>query len=228
MKNFNWRAFQAYRYDIKVNRDDMREYYSHVINVANSFPRDSIAIGALNIQDLIQAGNVGLVEAWAKVDWERIDKSPNPQAELWSYLKKRIKFAIRREIDNHGTIIKIPRRELEKSRKNLTAHDKILVNTFGMFFDFTKIITHQDDTAPWIAIRLEELIDDALGTYVHNVDHRDILKKFYGIGLDKCTQKELAEEYKITPGNIQTIVSRTREKLNNEEFKLIIENFYKD
>ena len=224
MKNFNWRAFQAYRYDIKVNRDDLKDYYSHVINIANSFPRDSIAIGALNIQDLIQAGNVGLVEAWAKVDWERIDKSPNPQAELWSYLKKRIKFAIRREIDNYGTTIKIPRRDLEKARKNLTAHEKIVVNIFPKFFD--EEIWAEDKISLWMSIQLEELIDDALNKYVVEYDHRQILKLFYGIGHDRMTTKELAKRYDTSTNYISLIINRTKEKLKNDEFKIIIETFY--
>ena len=228
MKNFNWRAFQAYRYDIKVNRDDMRDYYSHVINVAGSFPRDSLAIGALNIQDLIQAGNVSLVEAWDKVDWDRIDKSPNPQAELWSYLKKRIKFGIRQHINMHANAIRIPTRDLKKASKNMKAHDKLIVNSFGMFFDFTKVITYQDDTAPWIAIQLEELIDDGLKKFVLDVDHRDILKKFYGIGHEKHKLKRLSEIYRKSENAIKKIVFNTRNKLNNEEFKTIIENFYKN
>ena len=228
MKNFNWRAFQAYRYDVKVNRDDMKDYYPHVINVANSFPRDSIAIGALNIQDLIQAGNVGLVEAWAKVDWERIDKSPNPQAELWSYLKKRIKFAIRREIDNYGTTIKIPRRDIEEARKNLKGHDKILVGTFGSFFDKSRFLADIDDPAPWIAIMLEEFINDELEKHVPNVDHRNILLKFYGIGYEKHTLKGLAEIYRKSENAIKKIVFNTKNKLDTEEFKTIIENFYKN
>lgn len=228
MKNFNWKAFQAYRYDIKVNRDDMKDYYPHVINLANSFPRDSIAIGVLNIQDLIQAGNISLVEAWAKVDWDRIDKSPNPQAELWSYLKKRIKFGIRQHINTHANAIRIPTRDLKESSKNMTSHEKIIVNVFANFFDKDRYLMYVEDVGPWKSLQLESLIDDALNKCVHNVDHRDILKKFYGIGYEKHSQKILAEQYRLTPSNIQTIVSRIREKLNNNEFKLTIENFYKN
>ena len=228
MKNFNWRAFQAYRYDVKVNRDDMKNYYPHVINIANSFPRDSIAIGVLNIQDLIQAGNISLVEAWAKVDWERIDSSPNPQAELWSYLKKRIKFGIRQHINTHANTIRIPTRDLKEASKNMKAHEKLLVGSFGSFFDKTRFLADTVDPAPWIAIMLEEFIIDELEKHVPSVDHRDILLKFYGIGYEKYTLKGLAKIYRKSENAIKKIVFNTKNKLDTEEFKTIIENFYKN
>ena len=87
--------------------DSIEMYYQWVHKIARSFPKHSIAIGALNYQDLVQAGYVGLVEAWNKVDHSRT------QGEIWTFLKKRIKWAIRREVDKHGAFIKIPRRNLE-------------------------------------------------------------------------------------------------------------------
>ena len=225
MKKFNYRAFNQYRYDVSVSRDDMTRFYPHVINIANTFPRDSIAIGVLNIEDLIQAGNIGLVEAWNKVDWNRIKKSKNPDGEIWTYLKTRIKFAIRREIDNAGAFIKVPRRDLEQARKNLTHHDKILVNMFPQFFDEEMWI---EDDHPWHGILLEELINDELYRVELNYDNIDILLKFYGIGFEKKSRKELAKEYNKHETNIGVILNRTRKKLDNEHFKNIIENFYKN
>ena len=227
MKKFNYRAFNQYRYDVSVSRDDMTRFYPHVINIANTFPRDSIAIGVLNIEDLIQAGNVGLVEAWNRVDWDKIENSTNPDGELWSFLKTRIKFAIRQSINTNANSIRIPTRDIKEASKNMKSHEKLLVGTFGMFFDKNRFLTDVIDPAPWIAIQLEEIINDELYKVETNYDNIDILLKFYGVGFDKTSRKQLAKEYKKNETNIGVILNRTRKKLDNEHFKNIIENFYK-
>ena len=101
MKYYNHRAHKAHQYDLKVQKDThLNRMLPHVLQIASQFSRESIAIGALNYQDLYQAGYLGLLEAWEKVDWDMINKSPNPDGQLWSYLKRRIKGAIRRSIYN--------------------------------------------------------------------------------------------------------------------------------
>ena len=226
MKNFSAKTYFQYKEDMLVDRGhDLDKYYPHVVTIANTFPRESMAIGALDINDLIQSGNVGLIEAWERVDWDRIDKSPNPQGELWSFLKIRIKGAIRRAIDNDGSTIKTPRRSLEESRSKLTAHEKIIVNVFPNLRDYEAVI-YPESVDPYISIQLEELIDDELKRVVHNINHQDILKMFYGVGFDQMSQKELAEKYRTNHGNIQKIIQRCKSKLNNKEFKNIIETFY--
>ena len=231
MKKFNYRAFNQYRYDIDVSRDDLTRFYPHVIMIANTFPRDSIAIGVLNIEDLIQAGNVGLVEAWNKVNWEKIDKSPNPNGELWSFLKKRIKGRIRREIDKYASFIARPINQQEEMRKNMNPNGvpQIFVSTFASFFDSLKFIADQPNVALWQTLLLEEVIDDGLNKYVVEKDHRDILKHFYGIGLfEKLSTKELAEQYDKSPNYISLIINRTKDKLRNDEFEALIDYTYEN
>ena len=62
MKWYLHKHLKMHQQDIKEAKDDIARFYPHVIQVANSFPRDGIAIGALNLQDLIQAGYVGLIQ----------------------------------------------------------------------------------------------------------------------------------------------------------------------
>ena len=225
MKYYNHRAHKAHQYDLKVQKDThLNRMLPHVLQIASQFSRESIAIGALNYQDLYQAGYLGLLEAWEKVDWDMINKSPNPDGQLWSYLKRRIKGAIRRSIDNGGDFIKVPRRELEEHRSKLTGVDKMLVNTFPKFFD--EELPVWDNHSSYISIQLEEIIEDELYKVERNADNRHILLAFYGIGVDKTSQKKLAELYDTSHGNIQKIIARTRKKLNTKEFETIIENFY--
>ena len=224
MKWLNWSHHFKHLEELKVQRgDELEMYYPHVIQIASTFSRESVAIGALNFQDLYQAGYAGLIEAWHNLDHDR------DQPEKWAFLKKRIKGSIRREIDMHGSFIKIPRRQLEEHRKNLTAIDKELVNIFPRFFDNT--VMSDDHIKSWDSMRLLDIIDDYLFEHVKNVDHRDILKLTFGIDtIDEKPKslKDIALQFKTTESNIQNIKHRAIKKLNTEEFENIIENFYQN
>ena len=223
MKWYSHALHKKHLNDIKVQRgDEIEMYYPYVIQIANTFARDSVAIGALNFQDLVQSGYVGLVEGWAKLDHDR------DQPEKWSFLKKRIKWAIRREIDNHGAAIKIPRVELEESRRNLTSIDKLLVNSFPKFFKEIEPANEVDIT-PYAIDRLSLIIDDYLYSNFKNIDHVEILKALFGIDREKKSSiKDLAQKYNMSDVGIKKIRERMIKKLRNEKFEKIIENFYED
>ena len=230
MKWSNFRNFKAYKKDLKVLREDeLKNYYEHVIQIANTFPRDQIAIGILDITDLIQAGNAGLIDAWSNVDWDLIDESPNPNGQLWSFLKKRIKFAIRREIDNCGAFIKIPRRQLESHRKNLTGIDRILVDTFPQFFD--NAIIYEEEYGSWENVQLSEVLDDMIYNSIHNHDHQQILKLTFGIDTHDnkpVSMKKIAEMYKTSVSYIQNIKFKCLKQLKTDENEGIVKDFYEN
>ena len=76
-----------------------------VENIARKFSTTQQASGVLSILDLLQEGNIGLIQAVDKVDWKRIIDSDDPERSLNSFLSKRIKGAIRIAIDiNRGNI----------------------------------------------------------------------------------------------------------------------------
>ena len=211
--------------DLKVERDtDFGRYLPWVSQIANTFARDSVACGILNFEDLVQAGYIGLVEAYNVTDHDR------PQAEKWSFIKKRIKYAIRREIDNYGAFIKIPRRQLENDRKQLTGVDKILVNTFASFFDKSMIIEMVDYSESYENEQLSLTFDDYLYSSFKNIDHVEILRASYGIDRDKpMSIKELANKYRKSEIGIKKIKSRLLDKIKQDEkFKIIINNFYQN
>ena len=65
MKWYLHTLHKIHLHDIKEAKDTLAKFYPHVIQVANSFTRDSVAIGALNLSmDLVQAGHVGLIQAY--------------------------------------------------------------------------------------------------------------------------------------------------------------------
>ena len=230
MKWNNRRNSLSYLRDLKVSRGhELDNYYQYVIQIANTFTRTSAAIGILDSADLIQAGNVGLIESWQKVDWELIESSPNPQGQLWSFLKKRIRFNIRQEIDKYGTFIKVPERVLRDHKKNLTGVDKILVSIFPRFFD-RGLIEFVWDGSSYQNEQLGELLDDIIYNNIHNHDHQYILKAIFGIDTidgKPISYKELAVKFKTNEGKLRKIKQRSIEKIReNPETKIIIENFY--
>lgn len=230
MKWYSHPTYIAHKKSIAHYERGIGRYYEWVIKIANTFSRDYSAVGALDVNDLIQSGHVGLVQAWNKIDWERIGESGNPDAELWSYLKKRIKWSIRREIDNNGAFIKIPRREIEEARKNLTATDKALVDLFPRFFD-DEFPNYIDHIRPWDQEQLLDLLNDLISRYIKSHVHQEILKLSFGIDTidDKpMAQSKIADKFGLTQSNIQNIKHRCIKKLKNEDVEKIIENFYEN
>ena len=220
MKWYSHRLYKAHLADIAVDGDYALEmYYPWVIQIANTFPRHQVACGILNLQDLVQAGYVGLLEAWNVLDHSK------GQAERWTFIKKRIRWSIRREIDKHGSFIAKPINKLEEDRNKLRSADKILVNIFPKFFDLE--IMDFDDDSPWESVRLLEIIDEYLYTNYRNGDHVDILRAFYGIDRDKpASIKELAKKYNKSEIAIKMAKSRLISKLREDnDFKELINNF---
>ena len=223
MKWYSHRLYKAHLADIAVDGDYALEmYYPWVIQIANTFPRHQVACGILNLQDLVQAGYVGLLEAWNVLDHSK------GQAERWTFIKKRIRWSIRREIDKHGSFIAKPINKLEEDRNKLRSADKILVNIFPKFFDLE--IMDFDDDSPWESVRLLEIIDEYLYSTYSNVDHIDILRASYGIDRDKpASLKELAAQYHTSVNYINQIKQRLLNKIReDEDFTKLINNFYHD
>ena len=223
MKWYLHRHHKLHLKDIKVKRGESLElYFPWVIQIANTFARDSVAIGALNLQDLIQAGYTGLVDAWNNLEHDK------EQAEKWSYIKKRIKWAIRRDIDKHGSFIAQPINKQEKLRNNLSVADKILVNTFAKFFDKSMIIEAEEYNESYANEQLGELLDNYLYSNFKNTDHVEILRSSFGIDRDKpVSMKELSIKYRISVSYLQNLKHKMIKDLKqDEQFKIIIKNFY--
>lgn len=230
MKWYSHPTYVAHKNAIKKYNKGVGRYYEWVIKLANQFNREYASIGVLDVNDLIMAGHRGLLESWQKIDWELIEGSDNPDAQLWSYIKKRIKWSIRREIDDYSTHIKVPRRILTEMRKNMKFEDQIFCDLFPRFFDTAFPDLIEEVTPYWESQVLGEIIDDYLYANVKNADHVEILRAAFGIDRDKpVPYKELAVKYRLSVSNIQNIKHRLIKKLkNDEQFINIIENFYEN
>ena len=232
MKWYSHPTYKAHQENIKLFSQGVGRYYKGVIQVANTFNREYPSIGILDINDLISAGNIGLLEAWNKIDWEEITNAPEPDAKLWKFLKIRIKGEIRREIDRHSSFINLPINKQEQQRKMANYNDpsKVFVSLFPNFFD-TAFPDYSEEMRPWDQEQLGDLLDDIFTKYIKDHKHQEILKLSYGIDTidDRSVSvKELAKRFNMSEIGIKKIRSRSIDKLNNEDVQKIIENFYEN
>jgi RNA polymerase sigma factor (sigma-70 family) len=140
MKKFNINNYTIYQNDLKdclVNlphikwdkytRDQLITKFMPLSeNLARKFATSHQAIGILSINDLIQFGHIGLINAVDKLNWDLINESDSPEQTLKSFLSKRIKGTIRRSINHNMGDIKIPEWKINEIRKG--SNDPILNN----------------------------------------------------------------------------------------------------
>ena len=236
MRNYNADTYNVYKQSAILHAKrstarDMAFYLPWVIDLAHKFGTDEKQAGILNINDLIQAGNEGLVRSWENMNWEMVDEAveEEQQAIIWNYLKKGINLYIRREIDNHSEEIKTPRRLLEGQRLGEGDPLTYYVETFDKFFDGFDIA---EEITPWQNEMLYEFLHDLLSKHVPNTSHKTILMSSFGMDTmdDKPVSiKDLAKQYNMSEIGIKKAKRRALDSLkNNEEIQEKIKNFLQD
>ena len=175
-----------------------------VENIARKFSTTQQASGVLNILDLLQEGNIGLIQAVDKVDWKRIIDSDDPERSLNSFLSKRIKGAIRRAIDINRGNIRIPEHKLNDIRKN-SAKEQAMVQTFfnSVFLsidnpspDTDMIYEIPDKTKKYNLDILNKYLLSIMETHL-NIKEYDVLRMSYGLDCDKMSAKQIADKLQI-------------------------------
>ena len=174
-----------------------------VESVARSFSTSDQASGVLSINDLLQSGAEGLIYAVDRIDWNVVNE---PEKTLKSFLSKRIRGSIRREIDINRGNMRIPEYKLNEIRKS-DGGDKMIVQ---MFFNsiFSSIDieyeNEEDNVSLQIPDKSEKYNIDIINKYLlglmkSNLLEReyDVLRMSYGLDCDKMTAKQIAAELNI-------------------------------
>ena len=226
MKNFRFETAKIHRQDLKnLKESTQKAFLENNTKLANMFGRDYAAIGVLDYNDLVQECHLAFLVAWERVNWARIETAKNPDAALWSFLKKSIINDVRHAINGKKDGIRIPTHKLwETKGKNLDDHLSILFPNFFSQDEWFALIDESDSI--WdieqLAIGLEEAMDAVLSP-----QEKRLLNLVYGIDCEKLSMKKLASMYQTSENNISKRKNRALKKLQeNAKTKLIIENYY--
>ena len=218
MKKYNVQNFIRYKKDVEQSlklasegkyseRDTIIiENLETVWSVAFSFSTSDQASGVLSINDLLQAGSEGLVAAVNRIDWQLVEESEDPDKTLKSFLSKRIRGAIRREIDINRGDMRIPEYKLNQIRKSDGGDKKIVQMFFNSIFSSIDIQYESDDESPLMQIpdtskkyNIDIINAYLLGLMRANLTEReyDVLRMNYGLDCDKMPAKEIAKKLNI-------------------------------
>ena len=177
-----------------------------VESVARSFSTSDQASGVLSINDLLQSGAEGLIYAVDRIDWNVVEESEDPEKTLKSFLSKRIRGAIRREIDINRGNMRIPEYKLNEIRKSDGGDKKIVQMFFNSIFSSIDIEYENDEDSFVMQIedKSEKYNIDIINKYLlglmkSNLLEReyDVLRMSYGLDCDKMTAKQIAAELNI-------------------------------
>lgn len=217
----------------KYTPRDIEFYMPYVEDVAREFSTSYTSIGIMDREDLIQAGYEGLVRAWNNENWDAIQDIPEVEQQpyIWARIKTKVKSYIIREIDNCGSFIKVPRRDLEEARAELSGVERVYVDLFPQFFDaeFPEYIT---EITMWENELLYDFLMRLLEQHVPNTTHRTILCMSYGIDTidDKPVSfKKIGKFFSKSPDYVRLAKHRTLKYLREneevqEKIKIYLEN----
>ena len=120
MKKYNQENYSRYKKDVKASQPEGKSWDKYTRdeliakflplaeNLARKFSTSDQASGIQDISDLIQYGNIGLINAVDKIVWKTIYEADEPLKRLKSFLSKRIKGSIRRNVDANRGSMRIP------------------------------------------------------------------------------------------------------------------------
>ena len=148
MKNYNIQNYIRYKKDLEANikRIPIKEFSEYtrdeliitflplVENLARKFATSQQASGVMAITDLIQEGALNLCKAVDRIDWEVIEDSEDQEKTIKSFLAKRIKGGIRREIDKNRGQMRLPEHIINEVRKNFGKDKKMVAMFFNSIF----------------------------------------------------------------------------------------------
>ena len=240
MRWYNKSNFNKFMQEVKNSPrvtfgDDSLEYIPLVIKISNKINTDESRVGVFGRDDIVQSGNVGLVEAWYKVDWDVIGEAEEPMKRLANYLSARVDGAIKRSLNKNAVGVAIPESAIRRLKAEQMA-DKLFGNWMysfrvddyapGTTLRFVDVVEYDpsDLTSHYTNVLLNERLSDVLLDLPQR--DRDVVKMLFGIDFDRRFKEE--EVAKHIGKNVRT-VRRTKKKvleiLNNEENRKYFEDF---
>tara|TARA_B100001250_G_scaffold407994_1_gene429637 strand:+ start:1395 stop:2153 length:759 start_codon:yes stop_codon:yes gene_type:complete len=234
MKHYNIKNYIRYKEDLevtlkKLENKDWKDYTRNelvmvfmplVENIARKFATSQQASGVMAITDMIQEGHLNLIKAVDRIFWEKIEESEDQEKTLKSFLSKRIKGGIRREIDKNRGQMRLPEHVTNNIRKNFGKDKKAVAMFFNsIFLSIDAGARDDDDLFMQIEDKSEPYNQEFLNMYLvsllkqHLTDKEyHVLRLSYGLDCDKHSAKQIAEYLEIEGSGAYVRVSQLKKQ----------------
>ena len=234
MKYYNMQNYIRYRNDLettlkRIETKDFKDYTRDelvmtfmplVENIARRFATSQQASGVMAVTDMIQEGHLNLVKAVDRIFWEKINESEDPEKTLKSFLSKRIKGGIRREIDKNRGQMRLPEHVTNNIRKNFGKDKKAVAMFFNSIFLSIDAGTREDDdlflqiedkSEPYNQEFLNIYLTSLLKQHLTDKEYH-VLRLSYGLDCDKHSAKQIAQYLNIEGSGAYVRVSQLKKQ----------------
>ena len=241
MKKYNIQNYIRYKNDValaikRIEKKELEEYNDKEIttlflplveNIARKFSTSQQASGVMDILDLIQFGSLGLTQAVCKLDRKLLSESEDKEKTLKSFFSKRIKGAIRRQIDINRGNMRIPEHKINEIRRNFGKDKKMVEMFFNSVFLSIDANPSNEDMVYQIPDNSEPYNIDLLNLYLKGLcqshleeKEYEVLRMSYGLDCEKHTATEIANKLGIEGSSSYVRVSQ----LKKQAVEKLIEN----
>ena len=242
MKHYNIQNYIRYKTDLEktIARIKIKEHYSLydrnelitlfmplVENIARKFATSQQASGVMSILDLLQEGNLNLIKAVDRIDWDKMAESEDQEKTMKSFLSKRIKGGIRRAIDKNRGQMRLPEHVTNSIRKNFGKDKKAVAMFFNSIFlsidatreDDDMFMQIEDKSEPYNQVFLNMYLTSLLKQHLNDKEFH-VLRLSYGLDCEKHSAKEIARCLNIEGSGAYVRVSQ----LKKQAVEKLIEN----
>jgi len=243
MKSYNIQNYIRYKKDLEQSYKRLKQGYDYqdytrddliilfmplVENIARKFATSQQASGVMSINDLIQEGNVNLIKAVDRIDWDKMAESEDKEKTMKSFLSKRIKGGIRRAIDINRGQMRLPEHITNEIRKNFGKDKKMVAMFFNSIFlsidagprdDDDMLYQIEDTSEPYNQEFLNMYLTSLLKQHLEDKEFH-VLRLSYGLDCDKHSANEIAEYLGIEGSGAYVRVSQLKKQAVNK----LIEN----
>ena len=234
MKHYNIQNYIRYKKDLEQSYKRLPKSYNYqdytrdqlvvlfmplVENIARKFATSQQASGVMSILDLIQEGSVSLIKAVDRIDWNKISESEDQEKTMKSFLSKRIKGGIRREIDKNRGQMRLPEHITNEIRKNFGKDKKAVAMFFNSIFlsidaardDDDMIIQIEDKSEPYNQEFLNMYLTSLLKQHLNDKEFH-VLRLSYGLDCDKHSANQIADYLGIEGSGAYVRVSQLKKQ----------------
>ena len=187
-------------------------------SLARKFATSQQASGVMDITDLISCGYLGLCKAVKKLDRQMLADSEDTEKTIKSFLSKRIRGAIRREIDKNRGDMRIPEHKYNEIRKNFGKDKKAVAMFFNSVFlsidaptEDNMIYDIPDESEPYNQDLLNMYLMSLLQQHLNDKEYQ-VLRLSYGLDCDKHSATEIADKIGIEGSSSYVRVSQLKKQ----------------